>query len=373
MAEKIKILELIDGGFLGGGQTNILSILRNINRNDFDLMVAAGEGRFGEEVLKEGVEFIQINLPKMLRTRYLSQLEELHKQHNFNLIHSHGGVAGFYSRLLKKHNPEIKTVHTIHGIHYIHSGFFRKNISLAIEQYLLQFTDMTICVTNYDMVEAFKYRIAEKSKTTVIYNGVNLSRFSNLKKNFALLDSIGFSSKNFIIGNVSRFDEQKNQQLILQAAYFLIRKYPDMRFVFVGDGKNLSRMKRLAERSELSDYVYFAGEESNLEDYYSIFDVFVLPSLWEGMPYVLLEAMAARLPILCSNIPQLLEIIKDRYSALTFDPMNVEDLFEKIEVFYKNEDMRNEIAQNAAIEATQYDETELIKSIEAVYKNVTEN
>lgn len=370
MSEKVKVLELIDGGFLGGGQSNILSILRNADRNTFDLSVAAGEGRFRNEVIKQNIPFYDLKLPKVFRTKYLKNLERLCSEHNFNIIHSHGGVAGFYARILKKHNPSLKVVHSIHGIHYIHTGFFRKNVSLAIEQYLVQFTDMTICETNYDLMNALRFRIAEKGKSVVIRNGVNLSRFSNLKKNTDLINVLGFSKENFIIGNVSRFDEQKNQQLILQAAYFLIKKYPNMRFVFVGEGKNFSRIKDLAYRSGLSDYVCFEGEKSNLEDYYSIFDIFVLPSFWEGMPYVLLEAMAARLPIICSNIPQLLEVVKDNYSALVFDPGNVEELFMKVEFMFQNENIRNQIAQNAALEATVYDETEIVKSLEKVYKEV---
>jgi glycosyltransferase involved in cell wall biosynthesis len=369
---KIKVLELIDGGFLGGGQTNVLSIARTLDKSVFDISIAArGGGAFEEECAKENVSFTPVDMPKMLRTKYLKYIQLLYNADEFDIIHTHGGVAGFYGRTLKKHNPALKCVHTIHGIHYIHSGsFFKKNLSKTIEQYLVQFTDKTICVSETDRRLAIEYKIAPKDKTIVIPNGINVSKFSNLKKNYELISSLGLSKKNFIVGNVSRFDVQKNQKLVLQAAYFLTKKYPEMRFIFVGVGDLLERMRQLVRESNLEEFIIFAGECSNVQDYYSIFDAFVFPTYWEGMPYVLIEAMAARLPIICSNLPNLLEVIKPNYSALTINPDNMDDLFQKISVLYNNRELRETLAQNAMIESTQYDEAEMIPKIAEVYREV---
>ena len=366
---KIKILELIDGGFLGGGQTNVLSIIRNIDKSRFDLHVAAeGSGPFETEVLNSGIKFTSIHMPKLLRTKYLKYLELLHSAEKFDIIHTHGGVAGFYGRILKKHFPGIKCVHTIHGIHYLNSrNIFRSKSSKTIEQYLVQFTDKTICVTYSDFITAVKNKIADPGKTAVIPNGIRISRYANKKKDTGLLEKLGFSGDNFIIGNVSRFDEQKNQKLIIQAAYFLVKKYPQTRFVFVGDGRYLKRMKSLARESDLEKYIRFAGEQKNISSYYSVFDIFVFPTFWEGMPYVLLEAMASGLPVICSSIPSLLEVIKPNHSALTVNPNDMDDLFQKISVLIQNPLLREKIAQNALIESTQYDEAEIIPEVEKIY------
>ena len=369
---KIKVLQLIDGGFLGGGQTNVLSIAKNLDRNIFDVSVAAmGGGKFEEKVKKNNIPFYPIELPKLLRTKYLKNLELIQEKEKFDIIHSHGGVAGFYGRILKKHHPDVRSVHTIHGIHYINSGnIFRRNVSKTIEQYLVQFTDRTICETHNDFLVAVKNKIAELSKTDIIPNGINISKFANLKKDRELINELGFTEDNFIIGNISRFDEQKNQKLILQAAYYLIRKYPNMRFVFVGSGHYLQQMKDLGRDSNIEDYIVFTGEQEDLRRYYSIFDIFVFPTLWEGMPYVLLEAMASRLPIICSRIPNLLEVIKPDHSAFVIDPMDMDDLFRKISALYQSKELREELAQNAMIESTQYDESEVIPKIENIYKEV---
>lgn len=372
---KFKILQLIDGGFLGGGQTNVLSIALNVNNDVFDISIAARGGeKFEEEVHKSNITFHPIELPKLMRSRYLKPLQQLHDENKYDLIHTHGGIAGFYGRILKKHNPDLKCVHTIHGIHYINSGnLFRKSLSRSIEQYLVQFTDRTICETQNDFLTAVKNKIADRTKTDIIPNGIDTGAYANLKKNTALLQSLGLSEEKFVVGNISRFDEQKNQKLILQTAYFLVKKYPQMRFVFVGAGKNLKYMQELARESQLEDFVLFVGEQENLKDYYSIFDIFVFPSLWEGMPYVLLEAMAARLPIICSRLPNLLEVIKPDHSALIIDPRDMDDLFRKISALYQNSDLREMLARNAMIESTQYDVSETVPQIERIYLELLNN
>jgi glycosyltransferase involved in cell wall biosynthesis len=369
---KIKILQLIDGGFLGGGQANVLSISHNLDKSKFEVLIAAkGGGGFEAEANGSGINFTALEMPKMLRTKYLKYLQILYDSEKYDLVHTHGGVAGFYGRTLKKHNPQLKCVHTIHGIHYLNSGsLFRKNLSKTIEQYLVQFTDKTICETHNDYLIAVKNKIADKDNTVIIPNGINISKFINLKRNFRLMNELGLNEHNFVIGNISRFDEQKNQQLILQAAYFLVKKYPQMRFVLVGDGRCLQRMKTLARESNIEEFVIFSGEKTNLPDYYSIFDLFVFPSFWEGMPFVLLEAMASRLPIICSSIRNLLEVVKPYYSALPVDPRDMEDLFQKISVLYQDKELRETIAQNAMIDSTQYDESEIVPKVAEVYQEV---
>lgn len=369
---KIKVLELIDGGFLGGGQTNILSLVKNLDQSKIDVSVAArGKGNFEKLVQESDVPFYSFELPKVLRHKYLRHLQSLHNKERFDVVHSHGGVAGFYGRLLKKHNPEIKAIHTIHGIHYLNKeGFFEKNVSKTIEQYLVQFTDITICLTKHDLRTAVENRIADPKKTVIINNGIDLNRFSESSTNFGLLKELGLSPDNFIVGNVSRFDIQKNQKLIIQASYYLIRKYPDMRFVLVGDGKLLKQMKNYARDSHLDDVIIFAGERDNLADFYSIFDVFVLPSFWEGMPYVLLEAMAAKLPIICSNLPNHLEVIKNNHSAFTINPHEMDDLYQRLQVLHENPEMRKKLGENAFQDVQKFDERQTAKKVEKLYEEV---
>src|SRR6478736_2184107 len=120
--DTIKVLQLTESGCYGGQQTKIVSILKNFNREKFQTAVAAKGGHhFEADIHKLGIPFYNIELPKVLRTRYLNHLQEIHDIEHFDIIHSHGSVAGFYGRTLKKHNTDIKSVHSIHGIHYLNN------------------------------------------------------------------------------------------------------------------------------------------------------------------------------------------------------------------------------------------------------------
>jgi len=373
--DKIKVLELISSGGYASPCSQIISILKNVDRDKFHISVASsGRGILEKEVEREGDAFYSLELPKILRTRFLKHLKALYIRERFDIIHSYESVGGFYGRLLKKHFPEIKSIHNIHGIKYLNKErFFDRNISKSIEQYLVQFTDMTICETMHDMKVAFENRIANPQKTVVVHNGIDIAKFSRSSTNFGLLKDLGLSPDNFIVGNVSTFDFQKNQKLIIQASYYLSKKYPNMRFVLVGDGKYLKQMKNYARDSHLEDVVIFAGARENVVDFYSLFDVFVLPSFWEGMPNVLLEAMAAKLPIVCSNLPNHLEIIQNNISAFTINPYEMDDLYQRIKVLYENQDIRKKLGENACEAVQKYNESDFTDKIEKIYREVLES
>jgi len=369
----IKVLELIDGGFIGGGQIHILSLTKGLDKTRFSPTIAAnGNGKFEEMVEENGILFKSIYQPKILRKKYLYPLLKFCKEQKFDILHSHGGVSGFYGRLVKKYYPAIKTIHTIHGIHYINSkNYIKKFISLTVEQYLVKFTDYSICVANADFNDAKKIKIINPDKTSIIPNGINLAKYHNLKrKSEDFLATLNLKSDDFIIGNVSRFDFQKNQKLIIKAASMLVKKYPEIKFIFVGKGKFLENSKMLAEELRLTENILFVGEQINLSDYYSIFDIFVFPTFWEGMPYVLLEAMACRLPIICSDIPSIKEIVKDNYSALLINPHSEVALCDAIIKLYNEKKLMGEISSNAQEAVKSYSEYFTIKRIEEIYSEL---
>ncbi len=371
---KIKILELLSDGGYGSPRSQILSLLKNIDREKFDISVTApGKGVLEKNVKQSGYEFFPLELPKILRSRYLKKLQSLYYKERFDIVHSYGSIGGFYGRLLKKHFPEIKCVHTIHGINYLNKErLFEKNVSKTIEQYLVQFTDMTICESKYEMKVAFENRIADPKNTIVLYNGIDIDKFSANSTNFELMSELGLNPGNFIIGNVSRFEPQKNQKLIIQASYYLSKRFPEMKFILVGDGKSFKQMKNYVRDSHLEDVVIFAGERENIVDFYSIFDVFVLPSFWEGTPNVLLEAMAAKSPIVCSNLPNHLEIIQNNYSAFTINPYEMEDLFQRLVVLYETPEIKEKLGKNAFEAVQKFNEIDQVTKMMKIYTEVQE-
>ena len=365
----INILELIDGGFIGGGQIHVISIVKNLNKSKFHAIVSASsDGEFKNLLDKYGLEFQPVHLPKFYRKKYLKPLIDLVERNKIEIIHSHGGVAGVYSRMLKKNIHGIRIVHSIHGIHYINSGNpFRRFISKAIEQYLVPYTDKFIVASEGDFKTAERIKIANPEITEIIPNGIDLSRFFESSSDKTLRVRFAGDENGFIAGNISRFDFQKNQRLIINSSSEILRKYPDVHFVFIGNGKYLKQCKSLVRALNVEKNFLFLDETKETEKFYKNFDLFVFPSLWEGLSLTVIEAMASGSAILISDIPQNKELISGGYSGLTFKSGDKNDFTEKFFRLYEDKILRTQLGENALNESKRYSEKSMVEKIQNVY------
>ncbi len=367
------VLEIIDGGFIGGGQTHILSLVKNLNKKNFKPVIAASaNGEFKNIVKKADFEFVQVELPKIYRSKHLKDLDAIVKSHNIDIIHSHGGVAGMYSRFYKKKFNKVKVIHTIHGIHYIHSpNIFRKIFSQSIEQYLVPFTDWFICVSDSDFETALKNKIIQKDNSIVIQNGIDTSRFAKRDKNKSLMIKHGIKETDIIIGNISRFDFQKNQRFIIRNSDDVLSKYPDVKILLAGDGKYLEQCKALVKASRNPDKFIFTGEIDNAEEYYSLIDIFVFPSLWEGLSISLIEAMASGMCIMASGIAANRELIKDLSNGIIFETGD-ENIFKSwLERLIADKELRDKLSKRAETDSRNYSEEIMAAKISEQYFKLT--
>lgn len=365
----IKVLQLIDGGFIGGGQTHIISLCRNLDKNNFSPVISADpDGDFSILVKKNRLEFRGIKLPKIFRKKYLNALSGFVREMNPDIIHAHGGVAGMYSRFLKRDNPELKIVYTLHGIHYLMSkNLIRKYTSLAIEQYLVNFCDAYICVSEDDVKTAGKNKIISSDKVYLIHNGININRFKNVIADKNIKASLGISENDFVIGNVSRFDEQKNQIYIINKMPELLKQIPDLKLLLIGDGKLYDYCRDKADKLKVSDNIIFAGSVPDPENYYPLMDLFVFPSKWEGFSITLLEALASGRCIIASDIPSNREIIRHGESGMLFKLGSDKALIKQILELYGNTDLKKSLSDSALKSSEIYDEKSMTEKISNIY------
>ena len=371
----IKILELIDGGFIGGGQTHILSICRNLDKEKYLPIIAASpKGEFKELTLKENIRFYDVKLPKIYRGKYLKELKTIIDKEKVDIIHAHGGVAGMYAKFYKKKIGNIKVIHSIHGIHYIHSkNILRKSFSKTIEQYLVNFADMFLCASDEDIKVGSEFKIINKEKTKKVSYGIDLKKFERKLKEYALLKELGISENNFVIGNISRFDEQKNQKILIDIFPYLVKTIPTAILLLIGEGKLLRSAKRQVNELGIKDKVIFAGTRKDLEKIYPLIDVFVFPSKWEGLSITLMEALSAGCSIIASKIPQNIEMIEDNVNGMIFNLINKEELKNKIVELYNNIDFKNKLSLGAIYSSDKYNDKVMTKKIEEIYFNLMNN
>lgn len=365
----INILELIDGGFLGGGQTHILSIVKNLNKEKHNAVIAASAfGEFKKEVDRSDHSFRSVELPKIYNSKLLKNLDEICKENKIDIIHSHGGVAGMYARFYKKKYSKVKVIQTIHGIHYINSNnLVKKYVSHFIEKYLVKFTDRFICVSDADFESAKEIKIIDPGKTVVIKNGIDLRRFTNKEKNFELMNKYSLKNDDLIIGNISRFDFQKNQRFIISNAKYILGKYPEVKILLAGDGKHFDECRKMADETGFKDKFIFTGEINKPENYYNLFDIFIFPTLWEGLSISLIESMSSGNCILASKIPANTELIKNEMNGLVFELGNDTEFLKKLERLLCDGNLRKKLSDNALSDSKNYSEKLMTEKIEKEY------
>jgi glycosyltransferase involved in cell wall biosynthesis len=160
-------------------------------------------------------------------------------------------------------------------------------------------------------------------KITVVQNGIDCERFGNRRP---VLRNDLESKDGLIVGYVGRLAPEKGLHYLLRAAKAILNILPSVSFVLCGEGPERSSLQALASQLNIEKNVFFLGQRSDIPDLYSSFDVAVLPSLTEGTPLAILEAMAAKRPIVASRVGGIPKIIEDERSGLLVEPGNAKEL-----------------------------------------------
>jgi glycosyltransferase involved in cell wall biosynthesis len=334
--KKIKVLEVIDRAFLGGGQINVLALASSLDKNRFEVMVCSeGKGALVDELEKRGIRHFPVPFAKKIRTSEVTSLVRILREQDISILHTHGGVAGFYGRWAARKSRTPVVVHTLHGIHYLH---YRnptiKRIYIILEKICSRWTDAAIFVCESDRERADRYGLVPPAKAAVIYNGVD---FQDLEAQAAGAPGRADWEKKWgvdlsgpVIGTVARLHRQKGIPYLLEAARGLVNELPDLKVLVVGGGPLREKMEVFRRRLGLEGRVFFLGEQEMAVRLIALFDVFVLPSLWEGFPYSLMEAAALAKPVVATAVDGVKEMIRDGRTGILVSPKKPGEIGEAV-------------------------------------------
>ena len=291
------------------------------------------------------------------------------KKHQISIIHSHGYKANLYAFLIKliTRVPAIATCHPWTEINYNKKALLYKLFDLKI----LSAFNKLIAVSENVKLELLKK--VNKKEILLIANGIDVKRFScKINPDISKLFKVG---KNLaVIGTVGRLVEEKGYIYLIDAAIMLIKFYPDLLFLFIGDGPLLSELNYKVERHQLGNKIKFLGVRNNIPQLLSAIDIFVLPSLSEGMPMALLEAMAAGKAVVATNVGDIPKIIIHKKNGLLVSPANTSELVSSISLLLKNKTLAQEIGKSAKEHIRKnYSATIMAQKYYDVYMDVLKN
>lgn len=323
-----KIVYIAISSQTGGVPRYIVSALKYAKKKNVKItVIVPNDGEYFSK-FKELTDDV-VNLP--LKPYSFSSLWKIRNyicKNKIQLVHSHGKGAGMYARPLKLLCPGIKVVHTFHGIYIEEYGRLLTLIYKGIENCLKYLTDAAICVSKSEWKEAVRLRFAPKRKTYIIPNGVDLNSFCSVNKGKEHYEKeFGLPSNLYILGCVARFEVMKGHKYLLRAYQQFLNKHPDSHLFLIGDGPDRDKIKEQIKELGLESHITLTGFRHDIPGLLQYFDVFLSASLKEGMPFTLLEALAAGTPVIATKVIGNQDIIENQSNGVLVKAKSTKDLY----------------------------------------------
>ena len=258
-----------------------------------------------------------------------------------NIVHSHGYKGNFYALIVTR--GKIPWVITNHNWT---QATFNLKVYALLDLLLIRFAKKVVTVSDVIAVKLRKCGVSSQ-KIIVIDNGIDLQRFSSQRRNNLLKEYLGIEKESKVIGTIARLTKEKGHIYLIEAAKNIVSVFPSTKFLIVGDGSERDRLEKRVMQLGLKDKVIFTGQRKDIIDILSILDIFVLPSITEGLPIALLEASALRLPVVATSVGAVPKVIIDRETGLLIEPGRPEQLIRAISQLLSNQERARQFGNQA--------------------------
>ena len=353
----MKILIIITKGDVGGAQMYVLNLARYIKANNVDVHIGLGEeGKFlKSELDKSQIKYTYFQSLKrthnpLKNLYFISEIKKFLNKNNFDAVHfnSSNALFGAIGAKLTKNKP--KTIFTLHGLSLLDPNYETSKIVKTVYEllfkFLLCFIDEKIFVCKDNLEFAKKIKLVKNGN--LIYNGLDPQDLKfepkEESRNF-LSQKIDFKlNDNFVLGSIGRLAYQKNYKFLINIFPQILKIKPNAILIIIGEGPEREKYENLIKELNLEKSVFLTGEIENASKYIKAFDLFVLPSRYEGLSITLIEMLFAGLPALISDVGGNREIVDN--SRLQLYYLNDEkDFLGKFKQIVKDKNLYNKIKE----------------------------
>tara|TARA_Y100000590_G_C15528784_1_gene942322 strand:- start:303 stop:1085 length:783 start_codon:yes stop_codon:yes gene_type:complete len=211
-------------------------------------------------------------------------------------------------------------------------------------------TSKMVAVSDGTRDYCIKEQKISPDKIITISNGIDLAKWYDKPENSILTNlrtELDVGDANLVITTIARLHSQKNHLSYINVIKSLVSDYPGLIFLFVGDGPLHNEIERKIHELQLEKHIRLLGARSDIKEILSVSDIFVLPSLWEGMPNSVIEAMCIGLPVIVSDVDGCAEVVSSPDLGILFDPENTDELSCSIKTLIDSPDRRTILGNNA--------------------------
>ncbi len=373
--DKIKILHVITHLPTGGAQENTLFTVELLNRNKFEISLCCNMVGDLVERAKRIKQIRIFNVKNLVREVNLFKdikafisIYKILRSEKFDIIHTHSSKAGFLARIAAKLYGKSIIVHTVHGFPFNdYMNFFKKYFYIKIEKFLSTLSDALITVSNLNKEKITNLRIAEDSKITNIYSGIDLELFRR-KNNFSFRNDLRISDDFILIGTVGRLSAQKDPITLVNAFDLVLKEKTNVKLVFVGDGDLRNEVLRRINELGLQESIYLVGNKMDPWNIYPSLDLFVMSSIYEGLGRSITEALCSEIPVVCTNVEGVPELVRDKITGYLVKPKDYFELSKIILKSLENIDHSKNMAKTGSkFVKKNFDVNNMVKEIDDLY------
>ena len=350
---KINLLHIVNGFAIGGGELKLLELVKNLVEKRADkynvTVCSVGQGGMLQpEFEKLGIKVFVIEKKHKFDISQVFKVRRIIKQEQIDLVQTTLFYADVIGALAAKLTG-VDAVISWDTVSHPPDSFETRLRHKLSYKFCMRFVKKIVAVSEGVKKYLIEDRKIASGKIDIIQYGIDLSLF-NSRNGF--LDrkkrsELGLPDHKIVIGTVARLEVQKGHRYLIEAAPEIINKFPNVVFAFVGDGTLRQELETQVSELGLQENFRFLGFRKDVKELLFAFDVFVLPSLFEGLPNVILEAMASGRPIVATAVDGTPELIEHNETGLLVPPKSPQAMQEEILNLLEMEDKGKGLGQNA--------------------------
>lgn len=383
----MRVTHVITRLIVGGAQENTISSVLGLHERGVEVDLISGPTTGPEGSLEHAFarcpRVLSIT-PHLVRPvhplsdwRALRDLEKTFRTRRPDIVHTHSGKAGVIGRIAAHRAGVPIIIHTIHGPSFGNfQGAMANTIFRSAEQYAAKFTTHFITVANAMTEQYLAAGIGERDRYTRIFSGFDLTPFLEAKNDLALRSDLGIGPNDFVLGKIARLFELKGHDDLFAIAPELVKRIPNIKFLFVGDGKWREKFEFQARTQGLKNNFIFTGlvPPQQVARYVGIMDALVHLSRREGLPRALPQALAAAKPVIAFDCDGANEVCLEGETGFLVKAGELSVLQQRIVTLAENGNLRDEMGMKGQrLVRGNFSVEQMVENIHSLYVRLLRN
>lgn len=373
----IKVCHIITKLELGGAQRNTLFTVQNLDRDKYDAFLIAGAGGILDSEAENNIKIYNVRslirrISPLSDFKALISVYRILKLEKPDVVHTHSSKAGIIGRIAAKLAGIKVIIHTIHGFGFNDTQpFYIKYLYIYLEKFCALFTDMLVAVAKEDIAKGLSKGIGKPRKYALIRSGIDTKYYKNFTPDPEFRKSLGLEPEITGVLSIGPFKHQKNLKDYILAADIVCKETDKALFFIAGDGNQRKELEDLILSLGLQNKVILLGWRKDVAELLYASDIFVLTSLWEGLPRAAVEAMCCSKPVVANAVDGVKELVTDGKNGFKTKPYDYKDTAAKILYLINNKEERILMGKSAKESiGEEFDIYHMVKQQEELYDSL---